>query len=328
MVFFLLMLHPSKPARKDGSKAVVLRATHERKRKYFNLSVYCLPENWDSQHNQLKKAHNSDNYKDLNYGLKLKVAKAEKIAMDFENDGKPFNFDLFKEQFELKKDKWTVSLFFDQRIKELTELGNIGNASIYGVSRNAFDRFNPSKSFRFQDINVALLTKYEIFLRKSGCANNTINNYIRTLRAIYNIAIDRGIVSKDHYPFFNSHTRSGYKIGKLQTATVKRAITMSDLKKILDFIPEELTVQQDAKLYFLFSYYAWGINFIDMAYLRWDKNIQEDAIVYSRIKTRKTKTFRVPMRPQLSEILDHYKQYDNAGYVFPIFNKFHDNIIG
>jgi len=62
-----------------------------------------------------------------------------------------------------------------------------------------------------------------------------------------------------------------------------------------------------------------------MAYLRWVKNIQEDAIVYSRIKTRQTKTFRVPMRPQLSEILDHYKQYDNAGYVFPIFNEFHDN---
>lgn len=51
---------------------------------------------------------------------------------------------------------------------------------------------------------------------------------------------------------------------------------MSDLKKILDFTPKELTIQQDAKLFFLFNYYAWGINFIDMAYLRWDKHIQED----------------------------------------------------
>ncbi|MBT3243775.1 MAG: hypothetical protein HN352_11515 [Bacteroidetes bacterium] len=84
---------------------------------------------------------------------------------------------------------------------------------------------------------------------------------------------------------------------------------------------------QDAKLYFLFSYYAWGINFIDMAYLRWDKKIQGNYIVYSRVKTRHTKTFRIKINTQLTEILDQFRNYSSRKYVFPIFSNFHDTPI-
>lgn len=324
MVNFTMMLHPTRPAKKDGSKAVVLRVTNERLRKYIGIGYSCKPEFWDHRKGLFKKAYNPENFKELNNTIKLKIAKAERIVMDFDKEEKPFIYEPFKEKFLIKNEKKTVLSFFDYKIDELTKLGNIGNAEVYKVAKNALERFKPDKNARFQDITVKFLIKYEAFLRNDGCANNTINNYIRTLRALYNTAIDEGLISKDHYPFYNNHTRAGYKIGKLKTATVKRAISMADLKKIQDYQPKELSIEQDAKLFFLFSYYAWGINFIDMANLKWDKNIQYDAIVYSRIKTRHTKTFRVPIKTQLADIFDHYRNYDNDGYVFPILSDFHD----
>ena len=71
---------------------------------------------------------------------------------------------------------------------------------------------------------------------------------------------------------------------------------------------------------FLFSYYAWGMNVTDITRLRWDINIQGDYIVYSRTKTRFTKTFRIPVIEPLQEILDICKEYSPKGYVFPILS--------
>lgn len=308
----MLMLHPTRAARIDGSKTVVLRVTHERKRQYLSMGLSCAPESWDSKKHQLKKSYNPENFKDLNYGLSLKKSKARKIIFDLESSGKPFNIDLLKEKLAVKKEKMNVSEFFEKRIKELPDLGKIGNASVYRTSKNALSKFPISKDIRFQDLTDQILVSYEAFLRKSGCSNNTIFNYMRTLRALYNSAISQGIADRDLYPFYNNYTRSGYQMGKLKTATQKRAITMDDLKKISEYKAKELSAEHDAKLFFLFSYYAWGINFTDMANLRWGKNIQGDVLVYTRAKTRHTKTFRIPIKPQLKAILDYFKNYSTG----------------
>lgn len=323
MANLALILHPTRELI-DGSKVVVLRITHDRQRKYLPMGMSCKPEFWDSKRSQLKKSYNPENYKELNNELKIKFSKAEKIVMKFESDLIPFRFETFQEKFLIKKEKWTVLSFFDKRINELKDLGRYGNASVYQSAKSAVERFKPGKDVYFQDISTQFLVKFEAFLRNTGCGNNTIYNYVKTLRALYNSAISEDLVNKDLYPFFNNFVRSGYKVQKLRTVTTKRAITAEDLKKIHTYQPEELSIQQDAKLFFLFSYYAWGINFVDMAYLRWDKNIHSDAIVYSRIKTRHKKKFRVPIKHMLLEILNHYRKFDNAGYIFPVFNEFHD----
>lgn len=324
MINIKLMLHPTRAARKDGAKAVVLRVTNLGQRHYISMGLACTPEQWNHSKGFLKKAYNPENYGELNITMKLKLAKAEKILLDMESTGKHFNIDIFKSELVEKRVIISVSKFFDQKVDELIHLGRVGNASVYKQAKNSLNRFLDNKAVNFHDINMQFLVKYESHLRQSGCVNNTIDNYMRTLRALYNTAISQGLVKREYYPFYNTYTRSGYQIGKLRTATVKRAITMTDLKKIQEFKPKELSAGQDAKFYFLFSYFAWGINFVDMAYLRWDKNIQGDTIVYSRAKTRHTKTFRIQIKPQLASILAHYKNYSSGKYIFPIFNEFHN----
>jgi integrase len=62
------------------------------------------------------------------------------------------------------------------------------------------------------------------------------------------------------------------------------------------------------------------MNFTDIARLSWKKNIQGEHIVYSRTKTRHTKSFRIPIIEPLKEILGVCKEYSPKGYVFPILD--------
>lgn len=320
-----LMLHPTLPLRKDGTKSVVLRVTQQRNRYYINIEITCPPASWDSAKGQLKRSYNPVNYKDLNHSMSLFLSKAEKILFDMETAGNPFSFERFKEELLGKKENMTVYEFFDKIVDEESKLGKIGNSFVYKHTRNSINKFVNKKPVYFHEVDSQFLVRYETYLRKSGCVNNAIEHYMRTFRALYNRAIQQGIAKRDLYPFYNNYTRSGYQVGKLKTATAKRAISMADMKKIQEYRPIELSHEQDAQLYFLFSYYAWGMNFIDMAYLSWDKNIVGDYIVYTSIKTRNTQNFRIQIRPELAAILAHYKNYSTGKYIFPLFNDFHDN---
>ena len=72
--------------------------------------------------------------------------------------------------------------------------------------------------------------------------------------------------------------------------------------------------------FFLFGYLCQGINFTDLAGLRWDENIYIDRISYRRQKTGKP--FSIKVQGKLAEILDHYRSgFNNPdGFIFPILS--------
>ena len=75
----------------------------------------------------------------------------------------------------------------------------------------------------------------------------------------------------------------------------------------------------DAKNYFTFSYFARGINFVDMMKLK-KENIMEDKFEYMRSKTKGR--FVVKILQPVRELLDYYLSKDSTtDYVFPILLK-------
>ena len=62
-----------------------------------------------------------------------------------------------------------------------------------------------------------------------------------------------------------------------------------------------------------------GINFVDMAYLKADNNV-EGRLVYSRRKTKKL--IMIPLQPKAIELIKKYEN-PNSPYLFPILNKIH-----
>ena len=196
----------------------------------------------------------------------------------------------------------------------------IGNAGVYYHAKNRLFEYNKSKEMSFHEMTPSFLEGFETYLLKDGCSGNTIHHYMRTIRALFYRAVKVDFATPELNPFYSNYTRKGYRFSHLLKATSKRALSKADLQKLIRYQPAPLSKEENAKYFFLFSYYAWGMNIVDMAKLRWDKEILPNYIEYFRTKTRYTKSFRIPIIEPLREILNYCHNYSPKGYVFTILN--------
>ena len=131
------------------------------------------------------------------------------------------------------------------------------------------------KEVLFDQLNADLIAEYEAYLKGRGNSPNTVSFYMRILKAVYNRAVEDGLTEQRH-PFKSVYT--GVE------KTLKRAISLNDLKHIkgLDLsLKPNLDFARDM---FLFCFYTRGMSFIDMAYLR-KKDLQNGILSYRRRKT-------------------------------------------
>ena len=93
-----------------------------------------------------------------------------------------------------------------------------------------------------------------------------------------------GLVKEDHYPFRrNSYEMNKYHIKTERTK--KRAVTKDVIRAIESFNTNNKSMMKH-KLLFLFSFYAMGMNMVDMAKLR-KRDIENGILTYKRSKTKK-----------------------------------------
>ena len=153
---------------------------------------------------------------------------------------------------------------------------------------------------------IAYLHDFELFLRKEGNTNNSIATKYAIFKAAYNKALAEGLFVPKTTPF------TKYKVGSLWTRTRKRAITKEDIQKLvaLEIAPNYRTNYAEfARDIFLFSYYTAGINFTDMATLRYC-DIVDGRIYYSRHKTQKLLSFQLV--PNAMQIIEKYSKTNHA----------------
>lgn len=129
------------------------------------------------------------------------------------------------------------------------------------------------------------LKEYETWLRSKGASWNTVSTYMRTLRAVYNRIVHKGIVLFNPQLFDDVYTR-------VQSLT-KRALNNKQMQALLaddvSSLPKEL---QCAHAYFLLTFLLRGMPFIDLMYLQ-KSDIKGDFITYCRHKTGKQITVRI-----------------------------------
>jgi len=88
----------------------------------------------------------------------------------------------------MKKESFTS--FMKQVAADLQQSGNLGTAHVYISSLNAILVFQESESVEFREITPEWLKHFEGSLRARGCSWNTVSTYLRTMRAVYNRAVD------------------------------------------------------------------------------------------------------------------------------------------
>ncbi len=297
--------------RADGTFPIMLQIIKDGKTKLISTEINCLQNEWDG--NELKKNH--PNYQRRNLILSNIKSKALKIIDEFTSDEVDFTLSDFEANYRGDKIVSKISVYehFQNRIASFNLSGRTGNARSYKDTCNSFFSYQKDVDLSFKNLNVTLLESYEAHLRGRGNQDSGIANRMRTLRAIYNSAIRNGIVKKDYYPF------DKYKISKLKSTGLKRALSRQEIKKMLDVNIDERPDLVEVKNYFTFSYFTRGINFVDMMKLK-KESVMEDRFEYIRSKTKGR--FIVKILPPVRTILDYYlSRNSNTDYVFPILLK-------
>lgn len=73
--------------------------------------------------------------------------------------------------------------------------------------------FHGSGNLPFRKVNQEFLKKFETYLRGKDCSWNTVSTYMRTLRAVYNRAVDRhlALYVPHHFRYVYTGTRADRK---------------------------------------------------------------------------------------------------------------------
>lgn len=302
----------------NGEHPVMLRVIKDRKVKYISTGFNCTIEMWDKENNQPKKKHPL--YKEAKILIGNKTLEAEKLVLVLENENK--NLSAYEIKGKLKKEKVNnnyVFKYFDVVINRLKATGQIKNSKVYKDTKINLEHFTKNKDFHFSDIDLEFLNKFEEHLKRNNKGANTIFIYFRTFRALINKAIQEEVCSEKYYPFKKF---SLSKYAKIKTE--KRAISKDDINKIKNLDVNKYPHLIEAKNVFMFSFYCRGINFIDLALLKW-KDIKNNRLIYTRQKTKEL--FSIEIMQPVHEILEYYKPFtykNSDSYIFPIFNETHN----
>ena len=124
----------------------------------------------------------------------------------------------------MKKESFTS--FMKQVAVDLQQSGNLGTAHVYRSTLNAILTFQGSGCLSFPEITPEWLKHFEGSLRARGCSWNTVSTYLRTMRAVYNRAVDL-----HRAPYVPHLFRSVYTGTR---ADRRRALDMEDMKKTLN----------------------------------------------------------------------------------------------
>lgn len=298
---------------KNGEHPIMIRITKNGKRSYKSIGISCNPKYWDDNKSMPKRSHPNKDELDIIIGDKLREYRAKQL--DLMKDSKEFTSKTLRDSITPNTSYITVEQYFNDLIESYKKSHKLGNSRVYRETINSLNKFDSCRNLFFSDIDVSFLNKYESFMRSIGNSDNTISLRMRTLRAAYNRAIKEGHARKSNYPFDN------YKVNRLNKETSKRALKQKEVELISKAKIEPLSPKDLARDLFMFSYYGMGINFIDMAELKWSQ-ISDDRLFYTRKKTGKKIHFKL-LDPNII-ILNKWKKISNSksdDYVFPILNK-------
>ena len=245
--------------------------------------------------------------------------KKFKFQIVSNGDGE-FDYSAFHKKFPILLEDCNNALSltcnYKAYIQKLLREDRISSAVCYQCSYVSIKKFKGNVALTL--ITPSFLNEYETSCKRNNISKSTIGIYLRPLRAIFNEALEQGIISKQKdYPF----GRRKYQIPT--SRNVKKALDLKDIEKIylhLAISPDE----QRAKDFWLFSYFGNGMNPKDIADLKF-KNLHEDYLVFERSKTERTqrndpKLITAYITEDMRKIIQRWGNSDIGpeNFVFPI----------
>ncbi|MBO8429267.1 MAG: site-specific integrase [Bacteroidetes bacterium] len=298
---------------KSNAAPIHIRFTLKGKVRYLATGIVLPIDAWDDSEQHIVSTYPDSEA--LQMQVTAKRLEIEKKIQRLEALDTEVNFDtLFGQKSRYLN--CAVSEYFQQQIDYLKNIGKVGSAVKYTSCKHLLEQCGLGKK-RFDQMDLQYLQDFEAFLIHKGNTSNSIATKFSVLRAVYNKAVRHKVFAETENPF------KQYNVGRFWKPTRKRAITKEEVHRIQSLeLPASTEVYSTAfaRDIFLFSYCVAGINFKDIATLRY-VDIQNGRIYYQRHKTGKE--LNSPILPQTREILGRYSKSDASpeDYIFPILDR-------
>ena len=301
-------LRPSTVPGKAGT--IYYQLTHLRQVKQITTKIHLHPQDWDSNKAQIIFTDSTS------YLLQCKIDRdldrLKKIIYKIDAECANYTVNEIIEKFYQTTADYSITDFFTQQIQKLKNDNRRGTARNYSKTLKSLKAIMKNTDSTFNIVTEQFVESYNTFLIQRGVVRNTISFYMRIFRSVYNKAVTQKIIEQT-FPFKNVYTGVD--------RTRKRAVTETVISQLLSIDLKKSKALQFARDLFIFSFYARGMAFVDIVYLK-KSNIQNGYITYVRHKTGQELTIRIETR--LQNIINQYEKKDSP-YLFPILNTEDEN---
>ena len=270
----------------DGHSPIYLRIYAGGKTKYKSLSVYIHERHWNEGQRRVRKSHRR--HAQINTRITERLAEAEGAVLDRQREGKPVRPRHVKRALSetdgSASDEAAQGDFFaygEKVARRLQRNEQIGTARLYRAVLRKLRDATGQRTLSFEEVTPQLLRDYEAYCIESrGNARTTTAKNLAIIRAILYRAIKDGHARQEDNPFFHFQIRKG--------TPQRDTLTLSQLRKIEREDLEEGSRLSHARAYFLFSLYAAGVRFRDIALMK-RRNVAQEAdgwrVAYHMSKT-------------------------------------------
>ncbi len=299
--------------RDNESAAIKLRIVHQRYPKYYSIRIFAT----EDEYLKICEGGKSSEIKNKRIIIYENLKKAYDIIVSMQL----FNFDEFERKFKTNHKSNNIFGYLDGYIEQLKNENRLGSVTTYTNAKNKLKEFYNKERLPFESVNVSFLKQFEKWMIDQGGSPTSVGFHCRSYRKMFNDAILDGIIQQSVYPF-------GNKIKGLyqppQPRNIKKAINLTDIKKIVEYQPEPMSSEQYYRDLWIFSYLGNGINVKDMCLLQF-KHIKEDSIIFNRAKTintnRHAKPIQIALIDQNKAIIERWgnKSTNKEEYIFPEF---------
>ncbi len=219
-----------------------------------------------------------------------------------------------KESKPLSFTDYLLGVIEDLKLEE-----RFGTAHVYQYALRAFTEFVGGGEVFFGGLTRRSLKLFERHLRDKLCSWNTVSTYVRSLRAVYNRAVDAELIPGEFRLFSGVFT--GVK------SEQKRALEAEQVHVLLDAdlsakegLPAVVLESRDL---FSLMVHLQGMPYVDLLHLHRD-DLHTDASGCTILECRRQKSgtgLKVTVTAEAMKLIDRYRSVDaSSPYLFRFFD--------
>lgn len=292
---------------KDRPGSIVYLVTHRRVARQITTEFKIYPHEWGERKSTVIATVENDS-RMIAQKIRWDLERLDEIVGNLEKSGNAYSSDDVVAEFKRMGNEDSFFLFMENTIARLRQLNYTGTANNYRAALGSFKRFRGQEDIPIGALDHIVMEDYQAYLHTSGLVSNSISFYMRILRAVYNRAVEQNL-TKDRRPFRTVFT--GVE------KTVKRAISIQDIRRIRELDLSRNPYLEFARDIFLFLFLCRGMSFIDAAFLK-KTDVQNGILTYHRHKTGQL--LRVKVINPIHELIERLSNADSPYLLSVISN--------